>query len=130
MSTPNDGHIEQLVQQRWQEIGLSQTDLAEALGAISAEGSNSQYGSRKVDTGRLMVVAEVLGITADVVNPQAGSAAHARSRVQSAVPLQSLLELRMLRVFRELRDPKAKRVLVELAEQIVKHQSDPPDEAS
>ncbi|MBR0754244.1 hypothetical protein JQ604_18830 [Bradyrhizobium jicamae] len=129
MSTPNE-HIEQLVQERWREIGLSQADLAEALGAVGAEERSSPYGAPKVDTGRLMRVAEVLGITADIVNPQAGSAAHARARVQSALPLQFLLELRMLRAFREMRDPKAKRVLVELAEQILKHQSDPPDAAS
>ena len=129
MSTPNE-HIEQLVEERWREIGLSQTDLAEALGAIGAEDRGGQYGAPKIDTGRLRKVAEVLGITADIVNPQAGSAAHARAKLQSAVPLQFLLELRMLRAFREMRDPKAKRVLVELAEQILKHQSDPPDEAS
>ena len=35
--------------------------------------------------------------------------------------------LRMLRVFREVQDPDIKRILIELAEQIVKHQTTPPE---
>ena len=45
---------------------------------------------------------------------------------QSTESLQSLLELRMLRVFREVQDSDTKRILIELAEQIVKRQGTPP----
>jgi hypothetical protein len=41
--------------------------------------------------------------------------------------MQALLELRLLRLFRELRDHNAKRMLIQLAEQIVKRQACPPD---
>jgi len=33
----------------------------------------------------------------------------------------------MLRVFREVQDPDTKRILIELAEQIVKRQATPPE---
>ena len=55
--------------------------------------------------------------------------------LQSAAPLVvavwslALLELRLLRMFRELQDHNAKRVLIQLAEQIVKRQATPPDNA-
>ena len=41
--------------------------------------------------------------------------------------MQALLELRLLRVFRELADHNAKRMLIQLAEQIVKRQAAPPE---
>jgi hypothetical protein len=43
--------------------------------------------------------------------------------------LQSLLELRLLRAFHELRDHRTKRMLIRLAEQIVKRQADPCGDA-
>jgi hypothetical protein len=46
-----------------------------------------------------------------------------RSRAGIDGPLQLLLELRLLRVFRELRDPNTKRMLIELTEQIVRRQA-------
>ena len=53
-------------------------------------------------------------------------AAQPGSVSQSTESLQSLLELRMLRVFREVQDSDTKRILIELAEQIVKRQGTPP----
>ena len=43
--------------------------------------------------------------------------------------MQALVELRLLRVFRELQDNNSRRVLIQLAEQIVKRQAAPPDNA-
>ena len=43
--------------------------------------------------------------------------------------MQALLELRLLRVFRELQDNNTKRMLIHLAEQIVKRQRVRPDDA-
>lgn len=126
MSTSNDGPIDELVQERWREIGLSQTDLAEVLRAGSGQAGTSVNGSARVDVSRLMTVAEVLGVASDILNPQAPPAVQARAKIQAAASLQSLLELRMLRVFRELQDPDARRILIELAEQIVKRQTPPP----
>jgi hypothetical protein len=41
--------------------------------------------------------------------------------------MQALLELRLLRVFREVADNNAKQMLIQLAEQIVKRQAAPPE---
>ncbi|MBR0798366.1 hypothetical protein JQ615_23550 [Bradyrhizobium jicamae] len=127
MSTSQDEHIEQQVQARWLAIGLSQADLAAVLRTNSARTVDGASESAKIDGGRLATLAEVLGIAADVANPQAAPAARARARIQASQSLQSLLELRMMRVFREVQNPDARRVLVELAEQIVKRQAAPPE---
>ncbi|MGY4477066.1 hypothetical protein [Bradyrhizobium sp. USDA 3364] len=126
MSTSQDDRIDQLVQARWREIGLSQADLAEILCAGAALQKNGVTGTVKIDTGRLATVAEMLGIAADMLNRPPATPAQAQSG-QAAESLQSLLELRMLRVFRDVQDPDTKRILIELAEQIVKRQTTPPD---
>lgn len=126
MSTSQDDQIDQLVQARWRAIGLSQTDLAEILLSRPPPASPGMNGAAKIDAGRLATVAEMLGIAADVFNPQtAATAQHNGS--QAAESLQCLLELRMLRVFRDVQDPDTKRILIELAEQIVKRQTTPPE---
>lgn len=126
MSTPQDDQIDQLVQARWRAMGLSQADLAEILCAGASLHKNGVDGTVKIDTGRLATVAEMLGIAADILNrrPAATAQAHGGPTSES---LQSLLELRMLRVFRDVRDPDTKRILIELAEQIVKRQTTPPE---
>ncbi len=127
-----DGQIDQLVKARWLAIGLSQHDLAEALGAQSQQAAKSVNGSGRVDVRRLMQVADALGISPDLFPGHATAA-----RPQRAEPpppgdsgaMQALLELRLLRVFRELQDNNTKRVLIHLAEQIVKRQGARPDDA-
>ncbi|KJC57743.1 hypothetical protein UP10_26380 [Bradyrhizobium sp. LTSPM299] len=126
MSTSQDKQIDQVVQERWRAIGLSQSDLAEVLCTNSAPASNGKNGAARIDDDRLALLAEVLGITADVVSPQAAASAQVRAGIQAARSLQSLLELRMLRVFREVQNPDTKRILIELAEQIVKRQTTSP----
>ncbi|HEX7923612.1 MAG TPA: hypothetical protein VF583_21830 [Bradyrhizobium sp.] len=126
MSTSQDDQIDQLVQARWREIGLSQADLAEILCAGASLQKNGVDGTVKIETGRLATVAEMLGIAADILNRRPAATAQAHGG-QAAESLQSLLELRMLRVFREVKDPDTKRILIELAEQIVKRQTTPTE---
>lgn len=141
MSTSQDD-IEQLVQARWRAIGLSQSDLAEVLCAESAPDTNGLDDATKIDARRLAIVADMLGLVTGIVsprgvspqgtnpqtaNPQIAKTGQPRNGTPTAQSLQSLLELRMLRVFREVQDPATKRVLIELAEQIVKRQTTPPD---
>ncbi|MGY3529725.1 MULTISPECIES: hypothetical protein [Bradyrhizobium] len=126
MSTSQDDQIDQLVQARWREIGLSQADLAEILCAGASLQKNGVDGTVKIDTGRLATVAEMLGIAADLLNRRPATTALAHGGLASE-SLQSLLELRMLRVFRDVNDPDTKRILIELAEQIVKRQTTPPE---
>ncbi|MBR1197134.1 helix-turn-helix transcriptional regulator [Bradyrhizobium sp. AUGA SZCCT0240] len=129
MSKSTDGQIDQLVKARWLALGLSQNDLAEVLAGQPTPKANN--GSGRVSVGRLMQVADALGVSHDLFEglspstrpqkPQSGNA--------SADTMQALLELRLLRVFRELQDNNTKRMLIQLAEQIVKRQAAGPDEA-
>jgi transcriptional regulator with XRE-family HTH domain len=126
MSNATDGHIDQLVKAGWLAIGLSQTDLAEVLGAAFQQNRKDGNGSNGIDAGRLMRVAEALDIpVASVHGPATGAGQEQRdfSSADTLNSLQSLLQLRLLRAFHEIEDQQTKRMLVHLAEKIVKRQA-------
>jgi transcriptional regulator with XRE-family HTH domain len=121
-----EGNIEQLVKARWFEIGLSQSDLAEVLGAAFKQASKDDDGSNRAAADRLMQVAEALDIPVDVFNGHAAGNGREKPDPSSAEDtrlLQSLLELRLLRAFRGLGDHRTRRMLVQLAERIIKRQA-------
>jgi transcriptional regulator with XRE-family HTH domain len=126
MSNSTDGQIDQLVKARWLALGLSQNDLAEVLGAPGRPAPKTN-GSRRSDVGRLMQVADALGVSHDLFQGLAPAARKTESFETDSEAMQALLELRLLRVFRELTDHNAKRTLIQLAEQIVKRQDAPPN---
>jgi transcriptional regulator with XRE-family HTH domain len=129
MSKSTDGQIDQLVKAKWLALGLSQSDLAEVLGASVQQVSKGANGSIRIDAGRLMQVADALGVSPDLFPGHASAARPQRAESFAADPatMQALLELRLLRVFREVQDHNTKRVLIHLAEQIVKRQARPDD---
>ena len=125
MSNSTEGPIDQLVKAGWLALGLSQKDLAEVL-QPSAKAAN---GSGRPDTGRLMQVADALGVSHELFQGLAPAARKSESFSTDSETMQTLLELRLLRVFRELQDHNTRRMLIQLAEQIVKRQTTRPDNA-
>jgi hypothetical protein len=122
MGNLTDGNIDRLVKARWLAIGVSQSDLAEVLDAAFQQGQNDGNVSNGTDANRLLQVAEAL----DFLHSRAVSVEQREPDsllAQNAGSLQSLLELRLLRAFNELSDHRTKRMLVHLAEQIVKRQA-------
>jgi transcriptional regulator with XRE-family HTH domain len=125
----SDGQIDQLVKARWLALGLSQNDLAEVLGAPGQPALRPGNGSGRADVGRLMQVADALGVSHDLFQGLAPVTRKAASSPAEAETMQTLLELRLLRLFRGMQDHNARRTLIQLAEQIVKRQAAPPDNA-
>jgi transcriptional regulator with XRE-family HTH domain len=132
-----DGHIDQLVKARWLAIGLSQSDLAEVLGAAIKQTSTDGDASRAA-AGRLMQIADALGFPPNFVRSSVETRQETKQETrqdsrqdtrqdhspeQSGGSLQSLLDLRLLRAFRELHDHRSKRMLIHLAEQMVRRQA-------
>jgi hypothetical protein len=126
MSNATDGQIDQLVKAGWLAIGLSQTDLAEVLDTAFQPNRKDGGGSNGIDAGRLKQIAEALDIPVASALGSAMIAGHEDQDPLSADmhgSLQSLLELRLLRAFQELSDYRTRQMLVHLAEQIVKRQT-------
>jgi transcriptional regulator with XRE-family HTH domain len=130
MSKATDGHIDQILKARWLAIGLSQADLAEVLDAAFKHAQRDGNGSSDAGAERLMQVAEALDIPLDFFDGHAVNAKLDDSKLSSAETFSSLLELRLLRAFHELRDHRTRRMLVHLAEQIVKRQANGCGDAS
>jgi len=124
-----DGQIDQLVKARWLALGLSQSDLAEVLGAPGQPAPKPGNGASRADVGRLMQVADALGVSHDLFQGLAPATRKAASSPAEAETMQALLELRLLRLFRGMQDHNARRTLIQLAEQIVKRQATPPNSA-
>jgi len=125
MSNSTEGPIDQLVKARWLALGLSQKDLAEVL----QPGAKAGNGSGRPDAGRLMQVADALGISHELFQGLAPAARKSESfntnTDTDTETMQTLLELRLLRVFRELQQHDSRRMLIQLAEQIVRRQARP-----
>jgi transcriptional regulator with XRE-family HTH domain len=129
MSNATDEHIDRFLKARWLAIGLSQTDLAEVLDAVFTKDGNGPNGA---DASRLMQIAEALDVSLDLFRGQAVGSRQERhdpSYAETRCSLHSLLELRLLRAFHELSEHRTKRLLVHLAEQIVKRQVNRPGDA-
>lgn len=129
MGNASDGHIDQLVKARWLAIGLSQSDLAEVLGAAIKQ-TPAEGDASKAAAGRLMQIADALGFPPNFVRSSVETRQETRQETredhspeQSGASLQSLLDLRLLRAFRELHDHRSKRMLIHLAEQMVRRQA-------
>jgi hypothetical protein len=129
---PTDGPSDQLISARWREIGLSQADLAELLDAACLPPPKDGDGSAGPDAGRLAQVATALGIPSPFVRDNIAAGRREKAAPSAAErpgSQRSLLELRLLRAFCELRDPRAQRMLVYLAEQLVKCTGARPEDA-
>jgi hypothetical protein len=121
MSNPTEAHLDQLVKAGWLAIGLSQSDLSEVLGAAIRQASVDGDTS-KAAAGRLLEIADALGFQPNFSRCSA-EVRQEHSLEQSGCSLQSLLDLRLLRAFRELQDHRSKRMLVHLAERMVRRQT-------
>jgi len=116
----SDGPIDRLVKARWLAIGLSQSDLAEVLGAAIRPAGEDGGRSDGLDSSRLTEIAEALELPVELLDRD--GAASRPAPENTFEPMQALLDLRLLRAFRNLQDLRTKRLLVQLAEQLVKRQ--------
>ena len=115
----SDGQIDRLVKAQWLAVGLSQSDLAAVLGAAIRPSGEDGGRSNGLDSSRLTEIASALELPLDLLDRDGATR---RSPAQEFEPLQTLLDLRLLRAFRSLQDVQTRRLLVELAEQLVKRQ--------
>jgi hypothetical protein len=132
MGKPTDGQVDQLITARLREIGLSQADLAELLDAAFQPPPNDRDRPAGIDAGRLAQVAAALGIPAHFLRDNIAGIGRDKAAPSSAEgpgSQQSLLALRLLRAFYELQDPRARRMLVYLAEQLAKSPGPHPGDA-
>jgi len=127
----SDGHIDRRVKARWLAIGLSQSDLAEILGAAFETAAKPKTAADQVGIDRLIDVAEALDIPSDRLRDRTAGEDDAELRsADISGSMHSLLDLRLLRAFCLLQDQRTKLMFVHLAEQIAKRQANRTGDAS
>jgi hypothetical protein len=128
----SDAQIDRLVKAGWLKMGLSPNDLAEVLDAVLQPRTRPDGDEGHVGADRLAEIGHALDIPIEPVcpnGPATGPTEAALSPVDLSLSVLSLLELRLLRAFCQLQDPRTRRLLIHLAEQLVKRQTDRGDAA-
>jgi hypothetical protein len=129
----SDEQIDRLVKAHWLEIGLSQHDLAEILNAVLEHTPKQEDDPDRGSSERLVRVSKALDVPVELLRNGQPATDQPDAKALSgdaARSVLSLFELRLLRAFSQLRDHRTKRLLIHLAEQIVRRQSDDDGDAA
>ena len=103
-------------------IGMSQEKLADALGLTFQQVQKYEKGTNRISASRLQQIASALGVTIDFLYGDAGKSDTAQpgfsdGSAQPAYDADLLTSdgLKLLRAYREIKDRKLRRCLVDLA---------------
>jgi transcriptional regulator with XRE-family HTH domain len=137
IKAPNDvdRHVGSRVRMRRMLIGMSQEKLGDALGLTFQQVQKYEKGTNRISASRLQQIAQVLGVTIDFLygetangDMQGGFAEPASGGYDAE--LLTADSLKLLRAYREIKDRKVRRRLVDLAQALAGQVGDVPDERS
>jgi transcriptional regulator with XRE-family HTH domain len=138
IKAPNDvdRQVGSRVRMRRMLIGMSQEKLGDALGLTFQQVQKYEKGTNRISASRLQQIAQVLGVSIDFLygdiagkpEPQAGFGEGTPAGYDA--DLLTSDSLKLLRAYREIKDRKVRRRLVDLAQALAGRSGDEPDERS
>jgi transcriptional regulator with XRE-family HTH domain len=121
---PIDKHVGTKLRARRTKLGMSQTTLADALGMSFQQVQKYEKGANRIGAGRLQHIAQILKMP--VQSFFEGLPEHGQRRAPTDAPdaqyvadyLATSDGLNLTKAFMQIRDPKLRRSIVNLVEQI------------
>jgi transcriptional regulator with XRE-family HTH domain len=100
--------------------GMSQTDLASRIGITFQQVQKYEKGVNRVGAGRLTRIAEVLGVPVAFLfgATESGAPAFGQGANEAFAFLETAGALRLVHAYADIKNPRIRRALVTLAEQI------------
>jgi transcriptional regulator with XRE-family HTH domain len=133
IKAPNDvdRQVGSRVRMRRMLIGMSQEKLGDALGLTFQQVQKYEKGTNRISASRLQQIASVLGVTIDFLYGEPGRAEQAPggfSEMSDASGYEADLltadALKLLRAYREIKDRKVRRRLLDLAQALAERESE------
>jgi len=117
-TTDVDVHVGQRIRQRRTLLGMSQTQLGEALGVSFQQVQKTERGFNRVPAGRLPLLASVLGVSIPYFFEGVDATAMPVPRRQGAPvvadPLARRETLELVRAYYRIEDPSVRRKFCDL----------------
>jgi transcriptional regulator with XRE-family HTH domain len=139
IKAPNDvdRQVGSRVRMRRMLIGMSQEKLGDALGLTFQQVQKYEKGTNRISASRLQQISHVLGVSIDFLYgggaTRSESPADGFGEAPSAAYDAELLtsdSLKLLRAYREIKDRKVRRRLVDLAQALVERDDPAADRSS
>lgn len=132
IKAPNDvdRQVGSRVRMRRLLLGMSQEKLGDALGLTFQQVQKYEKGTNRISASRLQQIAQVLGVTIDFLYGDAGRAEPPQGVADEPSPayeaeLLTSDSLKLLRAYRQIKDRRVRRRLVDLAQTLAENGADP-----
>ena len=137
IKAPNDvdRQVGSRVRMRRMLIGMSQEKLGDALGLTFQQVQKYEKGTNRISASRLQQIAQVLGVSIDFLYGGGAAKADADGFAEPSTlgydaELLTSDSLKLLRAYREIKDRKVRRRLVDLAQALAGRGEDGDDRSS
>ena len=124
---PIDVHVGQRIRQRRVLVGMSQTDIAKAVGLTFQQVQKYERGANRTSASKLFEFATILGVTVpyffeEMSAETSGRPKRGRPKASSGAAEASIMEsvetLKLVRSFYKITDTLARRHIVDLIEEL------------
>ena len=122
---PTDKHVGNRVRERRLALGMSQSKLAEAVGVTFQQIQKYEKGTNRISGSRLQQFANIMKVSVPLFfegGPNAPSQRKAKAIAPSITNVSEFISssdgLALIKAFRQIKDAKLRRGIVNLVEQI------------
>ena len=122
--TPVDEYVGIALRSRRNELGLSQTDLAKALGVTFQQVQKYEKGTNRIGAGRLSAIAQALQVPVTYFFQAMNGSESPEGKPRALESLRLPGALALLGHYAKIKNPALRRTVVELARSLAEQEED------